>query len=353
MVFRQKPGHAFKVRVSNKARTKAVILSTKTHDADQAEEVSAFVKRLRDRKKWPVLDALVAKTLTLSDAFDADVAGELDELMAELATVDLSPLVEEWKAQGANAKYVIQVRVMIPEGTPYPAARFTRKAVSRFLATLDVQGPTKNRYRTALSQFARWLIEQEHIETNVVRDVRGKPENDPRSVWYEWSDAKRIIEALEEPYKSIEALMAGTGMEWQAIANLKRRDIDLKARTVRAHGHKNRHRNRMVRITEEWVLPIITRHCQSLTPNATVFNVNHDRAIDRHAEAVAALHLEASTLHDWRHTYAVNWLRKGGRVPALRRQLGHAPNSTIAERVYAQWVVEESDYDLPAVRVAK
>lgn len=352
MVFQVKDSHAFKLRVVDQ-NDQSATLGTGTPDRATADAVEVMVKGFKRRRRWDVLNALVAKRVSLPVVFDAHEAGTLDELMKDLATPDLDPLVKDWADQGANPKYVTQVRTMIPAGTPFPAARFTRKAVSRHLASLKVQGPTKNRYRTALSQFARWLVELDVIETNVVRDVAGKPENDPRDAWYEWPDAKRLIDALEEPFKSLEALMAGTGMEWQAIENLKRRDLDLKARTVRAHGHKNKHRNRMVRITEDWVMPIITRHCANLTPDAPLFTVNHDRAIDHHSRAVKVLGLEPSVMHSWRNTYAVNNLQAGMRPQVVKRQLGHAKNSTMVERIYGVWIVDERDYEMLPTRLAK
>lgn len=353
MVFRVKTSHSFKLRVVDQ-HGQAATLGTSTPDPVTADAMESLVKTFRRRLRWDVLNALVAKRVSLAEVFYAHETGTLGDLMGELQTANLDPLVAQWKDQGANPKYVKQVRHMIPAGTTYPASRFTRKGVSSFLAGLEVQGPTKNRYRTALSQFARWLVEQEVLETNVVRDVAGKRENDPRTVWYDWPDAKRLIDQLEEPFKSLEALMAGTGMEWQAIANLKRRDVDLKARTVRAHGFKNKHRNRMVRITEDWTLPIIAQHVRSVTALDTpLFTVTNDAALDRHQAAVTALGLETSTLHDWRHTYAVNNLQRGMKPQVVKRQLGHAKNSTMVERIYGVWIVDERDYELPAMRVVK
>lgn len=354
MVFQVKVSHSFKLRVVDQHGA-AATLGTSTPDKATAEAMESMVESFHRRRRWDVLNALVAKRVSLPVVYDAHESGTLDDLVRELAAANLDPLVTEWKEQGANPKYVTQVRKLIPEGAPFPASRLTRKAVSLFLAGLTVQGPTKNRYRTALSQFARWLVEREVIETNVVRDVAGQSENDPRTVWYEWSDAKKLVNKLEEPYRSLEALMAGTGMEWQAIANLKRRDIDLKRRTVRAHGFKNKHRNRMVRITEDWTLPIISRHVRSVTSlDGPLFTVTNDAALDRHQAAVQALGLEASTLHDWRHTYAVNNLQRGMKPQVVKRQLGHAKNSTMVERIYGVWIVDERDYELlPAMRVVK
>lgn len=350
MVFRQKAGHAYKVRVSNRDRSKTVTLSTASRDEEIAQQVEAFAQRLRDRKKWDVLDALVAKSISLANAYDADVNGTLDEVIADLTSVDLEPLVAEWESEGAKPRYVLHVRALIPKGKPYPLSRFRRKAISKFLGGLKFTGSTRNRYRVALSQFAKWLIERDVIESNIVRDVAGKPENERHIVFYTWAEAKRVIDALPEPYKSLEALMAGTGMEWQAIANLRRRDIDLKARTVRAHGHKNKYRNRLVKITEAWTLPIIKRHLKTLLPDALVFTLSHDVALDVHHAAVKALRLEYTTLHNWRHTYTINNLQAGMRPQVAKRQLGHAPNSTMVERVYGVWIVDERDYEMRATK---
>ena len=62
--------------------------------------------------------------------------------------------------------------------------------------------------------FAKWLVEREVLETNPVRDVKSAKPNPARMVWLERKDPKRRIDALPEPYKALEALMAGTGMEW-------------------------------------------------------------------------------------------------------------------------------------------
>lgn len=350
MVYRQKEGHAFKVRVSNKARTRSAVLTTGCKSQEEADKVAAFYQRCRDRKEWALIDSMLNKVTPLTEAYEADQNGELDQLVADLKSKDLDPLVTEWEEGGAKPRYVLHVRGLIPKGVPFPASRLTRPAISKFLGGLRFTDSTKNRYRVALSQFAGWLVEQEVIDSNIVRDVKGKEENRSRDVWHTWSDAKLLIDALPEPYKALESLMAGTGMEWQAIAALKRRDVDLKLRTVRAHGHKNKYRNRLVRITEAWTLPVITKHLKHLTPNAPVFTINHDRALDVHHAACTAAGVQDSRLHDWRHTYAVNNLQAGMRPQVVKRQLGHAPNSTVVERIYGVWIVDEKDYQL---RVAK
>lgn len=349
MMYRQKKGHAHKLRVSNKARTRFRVLTTGCKSLEEAEKVEAFYQRTRDRKQWALLDAMLDGTVRLSEAYEADLAGTLDTLIANLSARDLDPLVTEWKEQGALPRYVIHVRKLIPEGRRFPVTQFTKAWASKQLGDLKWTNSTKNRYRAALSQFAKWLVERDVIESNIVRDVSGKTENDARDVWHTWSEARTLVEKLEGEQQVLEALMAGTGVEWQVCEKLVRRDIDLKARTVRSKGHKTPYRNRVVRITEAWVIPYIARHLKHMMPNARVFSLNHDRALDEHHRVVKLLGLEDSTLHDWRHTYSENNYQAGMKLRAIKRQLGHAPNSTVLERHYQSREVDEKDYQLREV----
>jgi integrase len=342
-MYQVSKGTPWIIRIQNRSGD-VVRVSTGTPDKDTASAVEAMVLRFKREHRHEAIEAIVSKKLSLVDAFVAYTTDRLPEVLAALRDADLNPLVTEWERQGANPRYVMQVRNLIKPGERFPASHFRRKTVSVFLAALPVSGSTRNRYKAALSVFAKWLVEREVIETNPVRDVKSAKPNPARMVWLERKDAKRLIDALPEPYKALEALMAGTGMEWSAIENTRRSDVDTKTRTIHAQGTKNTHRNRKVRVTEDWTWPIIQRHLKGLLPTAPLFSVKHDIALDVHHEAARAIGLPKSTLHDWRHTYAVNALKDGVSPAVVKRQLGHAPNSTVVERVYGVWIVDESDY---------
>lgn len=356
MPFVTRGGLTPKVRVYDRTGT-AHVRSLKSRDPAEIAALTDFVRWLRRTRKWEAIDMIVARRLSIPDAYDAHEGGRLAEavsraeagLRAELeraADVDLSPLVAEWNGRGrkaTSAKYVAQVRRMIPEGQPFPRSGFTRRAVAEFLAGLDVDNPTRNRYRAALRQFARWLVGRDVLETNVVRDVDGYPENAPRMVWYERDVAKRIIARLPEPFRSLESMMIGTGMEWQAIERVRARDVNLVDRTILARGGKTKWRTRTVVVTEPWAWRIVAAHLKALAkasadPDAPIFPVREKEALAAHHAAVAAVQAPPSTLHDWRHSYAI-WNLSAGVPPAyVRPQLGHAPNSTVLERVYAAWI---------------
>lgn len=342
--FQQKAGHAFKVRVSGRRAQKSVVLSTGTPDETTARRVQGFVKQMKARRRWDVIDALLSKRLKLAAAYDAFENNTLEAVLADLATPDLDPLVTEW-SKTTNAKYVKQVRSLVRSGEAYPASRFTRNAISRHLASLACSGSTKVRYRAALSVFAGWLVEREVLGHNPVREVKAAKANPSRELYLEREQAQLLISTLPAPYSALEALMAGTGMERQAVQRLTRRDIDLDRLTVHAHGSKTPWRNRTVRITEAWTLPYLEKHLRTLLPGARVFTVKMDRVLDQHKKASKRLDLPQTTLHDWRHTYAVNSLRDGMKPTTVARQLGHR-DASLVHKVYGRFIVDERDYEL-------
>src|SRR4051812_13605213 len=194
MVFRAKGTKVFKLRVADNAGNSATC-STGTDDESLAEDVERMVRGFRSQRKWAYLTLIATKRVKLALVYDAFVSGTLDAFMtaalAEASDVDLSPLVNEW-AKKANAKYVTQVRVLIPATERFPRSQFRKARISKFLAELAVEDSTRNRYRAALSVFAKWLVEREVIETNPVRDVASYTESDPRDLWFTWAEVQRV-----------------------------------------------------------------------------------------------------------------------------------------------------------------
>jgi integrase len=350
MVFKAKSAHTYKLRVTLEDRRSA-ICSTGTTERRVANDVEAMVKRFKARRRWDVLEAIVLKQVTLAAVYDAEQAGTLDALMAELKDVDLDPLVTEWKAD-ADPKYVRQVRRLIPEGRRFVVSRFRRRVISKFLAGLKCDSPTKNRYRAALSAFAKWLVENEVIETNVVRDVAMYKENDPRMVWMTWADAIRVADAAPQPYRTLYRLMAATGIELGAALKLQRPDVDLKEKTIAVRGTKTAWRSRVVRF-EQWATFNLTELCNPLIGFAPLFpGIKHKDALATFKAAQQAVGLSGHRLHDLRHTYAVNALKQGYKPTVIAFQLGHKDASMVT-KVYGRFVPDASDYAVTKQRKAK
>lgn len=343
MPYQPRPGGVWLTRIGNRR------LSCGTRDQQTALLVENFARWLvyKSTKERLALEVLTGK-IPLVKAFDFHNAGRLDDLLiVPKDDPDLVPLLRDWNG---GERYKLQVGRLIHG--EFPASQFTRKRVAQFLSSLPFSNSTKNRHRAALSRFARWLIEQEILDTNPVRDVQMVKENPARMTWLEREDAKRLVLAVPLPYRAAIALMAATGMELQAVERVARRDVDLDAGTVRARGGKNFWRDRVVRGTEPWAWEIFAGYAKDFLPDALLFgDVSRDTIRSHHHRAAKILNLPKTTLHDWRHSYAV-WSLKDGLSPTVvARQLGHK-DTTLLARVYGRYVPDESEYVTHATRRA-
>lgn len=350
MVFKSEGARTFKLKLSIPTRNdgRPRTFSTGTTVKAVAQDVERMIGRFKARREWAALEAIFDGHLTLAEVYDADARGTLDELLVALRDVDLDALVTTW-AKRANAKYVTQVRALIAEGERFPVSAFRRKRISEFLADLTCSDPTKNRYRAALSVFAKWLVEREVLDTNPVRDVAMYREHDPRMTWMTWADAKRVAEAMPEHLRALVALLAGAGLELGAAVILDRGDVDLDATTVHARGSKTLWRNRIVR-AEPWAMPFLKAHVRGMLAGplfadlrASSRQPEYRAAVQAFRAAQAACGLSGHRFHDLRHTYAVNALRQGYKPAVVAHQLGHKDASMVT-KVYGRFVPDESDY---------
>jgi len=352
--FRARDRKVWKTRITLPTGETGVF-SCGTDDLATARQVVSAVQTLKRRRQWAALEAVVKKHISLGRLFDAYEAGALETILKELNDPDLSALIDEWPT---NDAYRMQVRKMITKGVRYPASRFTRRAVSEFLAALaphrqsekspirEMSGSTKNRYRAALSVFARWLVEREVIEVNPVRDVRAFKSNPPRMVWLTREQAQTLLDRQPTELAAMEGLMASTGMELQAVKRLRRRDVSIDMKTVFAQGSKTAWRNRVVMATEPWAwkfLEIYLKLRPHLDNDSLVFQARGDTLLRIHQRISKQLGLPTTTLHDWRHSYAVWSLKDGVSPTAVARQLGHK-DTNLLHTVYGRFIPDLTDY---------
>jgi len=351
MVWRKATSAVFLCRVHG-SRKRSRICSTGMRDERAAKDVEAFAERMKSRRRWDVLDPIIEKQLNLADAYDADCAGTLDALLRRVNDRDLNSLVAEWNGGSGDpvttARYLQRVREFIPTRR-FPISDFTRANISKFLSGLAVGVKTKRYYRTAISMFARWLIEREIIETNPARDVTlGKAPRRP-ILFLEENQARTLIDSLTGEQRALEALMFATGMERQACEALTVRDIDFDNRLVFAKGRKTEYRTRWVEVTEDFAWEHFKRYVTPMRadPTRPVFPTPMWRALITHRTAVTAAKLPPVTLHHWRHAHAVMWIRRGacGGLRTDRRdeqwlknQLGHEPSSNKLRTTYGVYI---------------
>ena len=353
--FRAPGRKAYKIRVRH-PDGRARVRGCDTENGATAKAMARWVDALyQDRTPVALaaLDAIVSRRVTLGRAYDH--RHDLAAFVTASDDVNLEPYVARWldekqkgrRGAASAAKYAAQVRELVKPGERFPRSRFTWRDILAHLRALKVQDPTRNRHKAAFSSFAQWLVMEGVLETNPVRDIRGWSEGDGRLVYYERDQAKALIAALAQPYAAIDALMASGGLEWQAIERLRVRDVDLDARTVQAHGGKTRWRNRLCRIVEPWCVEYIRPALSGKLPDARVFEgVNEWTALREHKAAAERKGLPTSTLHDWRHTHAVQMLRDGYKPTVVAHQLGHRDTTLVWKR-YGRFIVDSRDYERP------
>jgi integrase len=141
----------------------------------------------------------------------------------------------------------------------------------------------------------------------------------------------RLVNAQQEPYKTLSSFIHATGAELSPALSLRRRDIDL--RRMRAHipGTKTFQRNRHDVTISRWAKPYLQAHCANLLPDAEVFpGITRYQAYWAHKQACNATQIHAYTLHDARHSWAVRAIRAGATFEVVRLQLGHSTTAQVA-----------------------
>jgi integrase len=356
--FAPKDRKSYKMRI-RLLNGRSAIRACGTADASTAADVARMVEGFRHRRDWAPLEAVVAKQITLGELYDAHGRGDVQALLTRAREaerdIDIAPLVTKWNGRGKrtiNAKYLAQVRRFIPAGARFPLTQFNRGTISAHLEALPVSDPTRNRHKAAISQFARWLVQHGHLETNPVREATSFSENDPRMIHLTPAQARTVVDALSGEARIVAALMAGTGMEWQAVAAARRRDVDLERRTIHAHGAKNRHRDRVVRVTEDWCWKIIRPHVRLMTPDTPLVSIQERAALTEQLAVCARLKYPRHVLHSWRSTYAITALKRGDEPARVKRQLGHAPNSVLLYSVYGAYIPDLSTEEPAATHPA-
>jgi integrase len=254
--------------------------------------------------------------------------------------------------------YLWQLGVLYPEiaEKAFTLEHFTKVELAARLDALDVQGPTKNRYKLAASGFAKFLVRRGVLETNFVRDIEGFGENEERVVYYERPEAQRLVFGLAQPWAGIAAFAGGFCMEWGGLAALLVRDVSLLAgeEQVYVRGTKTKNRLRTVHLVEEnrWLLPVLRAAIAGKAPNARVFaGLNKSKALREQRRVATALEIRAvgedrfsqHDLHDWRHTHTVQLLRDGYSEAIAAAHLGHA-NTHLVRTRYGLFVVTKADY---------
>jgi integrase len=198
---------------------------------------------------------------------------------------------------------------------------FTPKVVTNWLASLAVETGTRARYHAALRQFGEYLVTTGVLERNPMREVKAPRPGAPRTRHLTKPEWVRLVDAQSEPFRTA-SVLAHLGVELAAVLRVKRRDVDLAARTIWVRGTKTRWRERSVYVFG-WAAPYLERACRGLLPDAVLVPASRHQVSVSHRAACHALGIEDYRLHDARHSIAVWWMSGGGPAEEIATQLGH------------------------------
>lgn len=322
-----------------------------TDNKATAKRIEAEIQRLIGKREWELLNAVIDERLTVGELYDASHSHQLDAVRARLSDVDLAPLVDEWGALIARtvkpdtvAHYLHAVRSLIVPGEPFLRSDFTTARLSQWIASYPGSNGTRRKASAAMKQFEKFLVRQHGLSYKPMDNVDIPRPGAPRARYEEPSVLASLADAHEEPFRTLSALLAGSGIEVSVALGLRRRDVNLATREVRAAGTKTYCRDRVVRVAD-WAWSYVERRCATLLPDALLFEgIDRFSAGKAHRDACLAIGLTDYAQRDHRHSYAVRAIRAGTPAELVAKQLGHA-NAVMVLKVYGRFVPAQAERD--------
>lgn len=322
--------------------------STGTYDKTLAKRMHAMVRALGRRgvRAYDVLGRLDADTdrLALYDLYTAyeAVRGDVTALRAALADVPLASWhgaflahVTATTSADTAKHYAVYLAALEAAGVTHKRD-LTVPRLSAWLDGLGKSAGTRRKYAAGVSAFCAWLVRKGELPANPMRDVKKPSAAQPRMSYLETADAMRLADAQPEPFRTLSALLAGTGLDLSAALTLTRRAVDLEAWTITLRRPKTGQPQRV--LVAEWCRPYVARAVQGLLPDAPLFpGVDRWAAGKVHRVVCKALGLEGYWLRDARHTWAVRWARVNGSPAQAAEQLGHADGGVLFLSVYGRF----------------
>ena len=201
-------------------------------------------------------------------------------------------------------------------------------AIRAVLDSREFCASTRNLWRSHLSAFYRWAIEEELTEKNPTRRVPRveQPDNLPRPI-----SEPALAHALATADERLAAwftLGAYAGLRISEISALRGDNIDTASRTLRVVMGKRR---------KTRIVPLHPRAAAAVEPFATSGRLwpNPPKVVGMYISGHLRSLGYADTAHSLRHRFATSvYETSGGDINLVRELLGHA--STATTQVYAR-----------------
>jgi integrase/recombinase XerD len=233
-----------------------------------------------------------------------------------------------------------------------PIADITRADVRNFLNSHNgLAAKTVLNYHTGLSALWTWAVDEDLVPRHIVRAVR-PPKPEKRVILpYTRSDVEGMLAACdrsrayirpgkrpcthERPTalrdKAIIKLLVDTGIRASELCHLCLRDVDLKNQRIKVMGKGSK--ERLLALdprTVQAVWRYLASRDDPQRPDTYLFVTHSALPVDRNnlRRTLQRIGQRAGvsnvTVHRFRHTFAVEFLRNGGHMQALKIALGHS-----------------------------
>jgi len=314
-------------------RTGWKLRATGTSNRHLVRAMKRMVEDLHQRRRFDILDPVIARRLTLGTVYDAYVANRLDGLVQALESADLAAHVDPWIADylsnGKSARnapiYRSQVRSLV--GDRYPGHQLTPAAVKAWLGAMRITSGAKRGKLMALRSFVRYCVEVGVLPSNPIREVE-TPKKNPASLrWEPQSVDEAIVAAAPDAcYAALFAFVHATGADLSPVLELTERgDIDLARGVARLRGTKTAKRHVHEAIIEAWALPALETHLRHMMPHVRPWaGITRYMSAWHHAKAAEAAEAPAYTLRMARHSVAVRARKAGRSFEWIAAQLGNS-----------------------------
>jgi site-specific recombinase XerD len=223
----------------------------------------------------------------------------------------------------------------------------------------DLSEKTMNRVRSQFFGFFEFLVDEDYIRINPTKKIRFKRHDNPRrprvilsveEVLEILKNAKTFSPEILHPYLYT---IAHTGARRSEVLRLKREDIDFKTGLIHLKRTKNgqqrfvRMAASLVKLLEERMNThksefVIPNHLDERLHGAELARLinkfKHYFPIDKNFGC-----------HSFRHSFAYNFLKKGGEMYQLQAILGHRGIQTTVDlygQLQAQDIENPSPYEL-------
>lgn len=220
----------------------------------------------------------------------------------------------------------------------------SQEEVNQFFLSLEVPINTANQYKKAL---IKW-IKVFKLDIQVPK-FKATEETIPEyfSEDYFLDELIPSIEILfrdELKIRCLFYLMFYTGLRVGEIANLKKKDFDLKNKRINIQ--KRKAKNPIVVFYPQQMSDLIGLHFNNTADDEDVFNMKEE-AISYYCKVISENLDKHITPHTFRHSFAVTYLQKKGSPKNLQTLLGH--KSRVATDIYMKMTDKDREAEFRKV----